>query len=72
VLGIHLVQVFHDRQRLGQHPIAVKQAGDQLLRVHLLKFRRMLFATVANQMHRMRLVRQLLQVQRDTHPIGST
>ena len=51
------VQVFEDRQRLPQHALAMLQHRHQSLRVGFAEFGAVLFAAIAQQVHRRRVRR---------------
>ena len=65
-LGVFLVEIFEDRQRLKQLHIAIDQGRHDHLRVERLVLRPELVALL--QMQKGIVMRQPLQVQRDPHP----
>ncbi len=70
-LGMGLVEIFDDRQRLGQNLAAGKlERRDALLRIERAEFRLVLRAAVLGQMNGCHLIRQTLEIERDTHAIG--
>jgi hypothetical protein len=69
-LGPAFIQVFQDRQRLAHHPRAVHQGGHHVLRIEPGVLGLMLLAALAQQVHRVQLMAQPLQVEADPDPVG--
>src|SRR5437867_11524064 len=65
-----LVEVFDDRERLGQGVLAVDQRRYELLRIQSPVLRAGLLPAVAGEMNVLLLGDDSLQVERDAHPIG--
>ena len=66
--GKHLVEVLEDGERLGQHPVAVHEHGDETLGIECPIGRLILFPPC--QVDEARLIRDPLEVQGDADPVG--
>ena len=70
-LGMSLLEVLADRQRLREHVAVVLERRYESLRIELQVVAVPLLATVAQQVLRHRLVAESLEVQCDPHPVRS-
>src|SRR5215471_6854785 len=70
-MGVTLVQIFHDRQRLDENSTVVFQGRYKGLRIDFLICRAELLAATAPQMDRNLFIAQAFEIEGDANPIGS-
>jgi hypothetical protein len=69
-IGMRLLQVLDDRERLAEHAVVVGQRRHEFLRIHLVVRLAVMLAAVAHEVNRHRPVRNPLPRQRDAHAPG--
>ena len=67
-LGVGLIEILEDRERLGQHRVAIDQHRHQLLRIERAEFGAELLAAALGEMDEMApLGREALEIEADAH-----